>query len=287
MKLTLATAVALLIAFAAYLAFGPRPANVKIQSQWQANRYVLEKYLRSNQSSGNRGPQVVLVGSSLAERLGFDDLDGCVYNMALSGESMLTGLEAIVKSGHQPKQVYVEINVLGRKANGPLVEKAGGFLPRVSALFHTENMPINLVFSAFASGRKGPSVDSIEPGIFQAALQSKRGIYAQPLPEATLQISLSELKNAIAILEKRGTQIGFFEMPVNPELENSVQATQIRTAFRKAFPEAPIIGVDELGKGQAIHTIDGIHLDPKEAAGVSSNLRTAIGLKCSAKQKPI
>ena len=274
MKLVIATAVTLLIAYATFLAYGPRPAHVKIQSQWQKNTFVVEKYFRLVRAGETSQPKIVLVGSSLAERLDFSRDEPCIYNMALTGESMRTGLNAIVKSGKIPKQVFIEINIPDRKNNTVLVEKASGMLPSVSRLFHTENIPMNFLFSSMASGKKGSSSSEVSSKVLEIALESKRQTYSKAVQPGAIKIALSEVNELVRTLESRGTQVVFFEMPIHPTLEHSVMAQQVRSAFQQTFLQRKIVGYDDLAKGKALQTVDGLHLGSDEAAQVSSILQT-------------
>lgn len=281
MKFSILIATALIVLYSLFLHFGPQPKNIRIQSQWQENRYVLEKYFRLSSLEVTQRPRIVIAGSSLSERLDFSEFKGCVYNISLSGESMMTGVAAVLNSGQRPTQIFIEINIATRPVNTNLIKNADRFLPRIAYIFRTENMPINKAFSFMASGTKGPKASSVNTVVFENALQSKKDAYQKQLPAELLESNLKELASLAESLKEQRTEIIFFEMPINPQVENLPQVIQIRTAFEKKFANYRLVGYRELVAENPIHTVDGIHLDPNEAARASEKLATRFHSDCS------
>jgi len=105
MKNSFVVAIILFISYGIFLEFGPKPTQARTQSQWQNNQLFVEKFFRAKKT-----PEVIFVGSSLVLRLGGDY--PCAYNLALAGDSVLTGLSILAKSGRVPRKVFVEINGL-------------------------------------------------------------------------------------------------------------------------------------------------------------------------------
>jgi hypothetical protein len=254
------------VAYGIFIEFGPKPAQTKTQSMWQNNQLQIEEFFRAEKT-----PEVVIIGSSLAERLDFKRDSSCIYNMALGGDSALTGLSALARSERIPRKVFIEINVPERGINKDLIDKATGVLPKLSSIFYIENMPINLLYS-FLFFRLQTKKSNIAPeaneAVRQNALSVQRQSYSQTLTSETLAKNLAEFRAIVSTLESKGAKIIFFEMPVHPDLENTPRAVQIRTDFKHAFPINKFIGFDELSNGLTIKTGDGLHLIPDEAKNV-------------------
>lgn len=263
MKNSIAVAIILFVVYGVFLEFGPKPAQIKTQSQWQNNQLFIEKFFRAAKT-----PEVVFVGSSLAERLDFNGGNSCVYNLALGGDSVLTGLSVIAMSGRKPGTVFVEINVPERGINKDLIEKTSGVLQGLSSMFYVENMPVNLVYSFLSPAKKNSSGSEANEAVLRNALSLQRQGYRKTLTSATLEKSLAEFRSLTGTLESKGIKVVFFEMPVHPDLENTPRALQIRAAFRQAFPGNKFIGAEVLSEGLTIKTMDGVHLLPDEAKKV-------------------
>jgi hypothetical protein len=286
MKLPFGIAAVLLVAYSLFLQFGPQPKKVRIQSQWQENRYVLEKYFRSSASAESEQPKIVIAGSSLSERLDFSRFGACVYNAALSGESQMTGIAAVIRADQHPAQVFVEINIATRKANQDLIEKADSILSKNVNFLRTENMPINKIFSFISSGTKGPKASSINSKVFENALETKMENYGTPIPETVLKSRLDELLALTQTLQKKGTEVIFYEMPINSRLKDTPQTLQIRNAFQRKFSNYRMITQETLAGVTPPQTVDGIHLDPDEAQKTSEILSQTFQPACSARMGP-
>lgn len=268
MKTALITAALLLLGYSALVAYAPRPDEPRFQSQWHDSRYKLGKYLRTSPK-----PQVVLVGSSLTAALGAMKDERCFYNMALAGGSALTGLETIARSDDRPREVFIEINVPERAADEPLIDSASSFLARRFPLFYTENMPANLTVSAlyglFGKGQAGTG-RAMPPG----ALEVQRQNYDTLVAPAVLGKRLARFKVLVDDLQRHGSRAVFFEMPVEPALEDTARARQIREQFKTAFPGAAFITFQDLARGLAVRTSDGVHVVPAIAEKLTVNLQS-------------
>jgi hypothetical protein len=251
------------VAYGIFIEFGPKPAQTKTQSMWQNNQLQIEEFFRAEKT-----PEVVIIGSSLAERLDFKGDSCCIYNMALGGDSALTGLSALARSARIPRKVFIEINVPERGINKDLIDRATGVLPKLSSIFYIENMPINLLYSFLLQTKKNNFASEVNEAVRQNGLSLQRQSYSQTLTSETLAENLAEFRAIVSALESKGAKIIFFEMPVHPDLENTPRAVQIRTDFKHAFPINQFIGFDELSNGLTIKTGDGLHLLPDEAKNV-------------------
>jgi hypothetical protein len=276
MRLSLLVAAALLIVFAGFVALGPKPHELRFQTQEQENRHVIERF-----RAGGAALPVVYVGSSMAARLAGDVDTRCVYDLALAGESALTGLHVLVDASVAPRAVFIEINVPERPANTRLIARSDGWLVAHSQLFATENKPVNLLLSYLAQLRKAP-LRGVDARLQAIGLDVQRVSYAQIVAPQLLQRSLKEMEADVRMLQKRGTQVALFELPVHPSLEDMPRARQIRAAFRATFPDLGFVSADELARGRPIRTVDGVHLALDESPDVAASLASHHAAACAA-----
>lgn len=272
MKLSLAVAAILLSAYSLFLTYGPRPHELVMQSQWQDNNQITEAYFRKEMHA-----PVVFVGSSLSRRLKFDD-SSCMYNLALGGDSSLTGLLAILQSDHRPKKVFIEINEPNRNANAALVEASNSFYKKLAPIFYTENMPANLFYSFLVSSRKKSANEHINETARTegVALQSKD--YHRTIPQTRMDEQIDLFANAIQQLEKRGIEVTLYELPISRELRNSPKEQQILSVFSREFPNNKLISANEIAVD--VLSTDGIHMTADEAKKVSERLHREYASVC-------
>ena len=248
-----------IVGYGLFLAYGPKPAHAKMQSQGQSNRYMIEKYFRDVQADATRH-EVVLVGSSLAKRLEFDDDSKCVFNLAFDGDAALTGLNVVAHAPVKPRLLLIETNIPERVSNSDLIEKASGFLPRISAIFHIENVPVNLAFSYVSSMKKEKTSLVVNESVRLNALATVSLGFKETIPSDLLDKNMAEIKRLVREIEAGGTQVVFYEMPVYTELEGSPRLMQIRNIFSNAFPNNQFVNYRQLAKGSVMRTVDGAHL---------------------------
>lgn len=244
-----------------------------VQSQWQENLVKAQEYLV------DRNPRpYVLVGSSLMARFSEESFGPNFYNLALKGGSALTGLELIDRKPEKPAVVFVEINMLLRDADQPVLNNA--FRPVFSQLRHyvpalrEKFQPANLFAGKIgekivAIGAKPlQRVDSTvssrnsntnEDPVFLQLLEIERTRCSQ-LPESTLlELRSNQLKRYIDRLAQNGVRVVLVEMPIDRRLEDLPLTTSIRDRMHALFPPGQFTWV-EPDRGRRYVTTDGMHL---------------------------
>jgi hypothetical protein len=284
MRNSLIIAAVLFLIYGLFLEYGPKPVHAKMQSQWQENRYALEKYFQDSKS-GIAKHEVVYVGSSLTKRLDFADESKCVYNLSFNGDSALTGLSAIAHSAAKPRVVFVEINVPQRGIDQDLIAKASGFVTQLSAVFHIENMPINIansfLYSFVHSLKMNKPSKEVNETVRLDALAMQVKVGKGTLSSDILKENLAEFSRLVKDIESNGTKVAFFEMPIHPDLEYSARTVQIRNAFKSSFPNNQLIDFTELAEGANIKTVDGMHLSDDDAKIVVKNMKVHFADVCT------
>jgi hypothetical protein len=275
--------------------------NMQGQDQWQANTIKAQEYLYAPTVPDN-----VIVGSSLSCRILSDSLPGDFYNLSFGGQSIFDGLEVLMHRPQFPKRVFIEMNMV----------KRGGDADFIKSLFNPVMFPLRKDISALRD-KNQPSVcllQSFVPfagehiydpftsrfynpllkkfnflkGSTASVASSGSGLYAQVVKEEVddfnrvpdsidMHLKFSKLAAELRLLKENGTTIIFFEMPMHPELDNTVQMKTIRKLFLQYFPLPGYIYLDKPDY-TAYSTGDGLHLNEDAAKKYTGYfVRTASG----------
>ncbi len=266
---------------AAYPRLTGRPEN-----QWIANYVAAQKYLYERPDA-----QIVIVGSSLSDRLHNDLLPRDVFNLSFGGLSAFDGLNLILRAGTRPRIVLIESNVLKRDSSPyfddavmrPALFELRRHLVGLRDGARPASVGVNLLRESLRflrhSGDSAPSsatpdvaLPSNVPlqnasALFQQALLIQKHDYEKSLTPASRQRLANELGTDIAALKKRGVAVVFFELPINPQLCDLPLQASLRGLVRAQFPAAPYIRVADC---ESVRTSDGVHMTNEEAEKVTS-----------------
>ena len=279
--ISLLVAFSLLAVYAMFVAFAPEPRQKIFQSQDQLNKHVIERF---RVDAGSRA--VIYVGSSMTARLAPIIDQHCIYNLALTGDSSLTGLRLLTNSSITPKVVYIETNVPQRAANIRLIQQAEAWLPINWNVLDTENRPVNRMLSYLRQLRP-VSPTGVNPTQLKLGLEVQQANYEQLIPLKLLEQQLVEIQKQIWALQKKHIEVVLFEMPTHPTLMNMPQALQIREAFRVLFPDLIYLTPEMVSGGKSIQTVDGVHLSMEEAPHIAAALANHHASTCTAVQTSV
>ena len=253
------------------------PSITTFQNQWVANYSKAERYIYRH----NR-PRAIIVGSSMAEKLLDDELDDDVFNLALNGGSVLTGLNIIKKRNMMPDVIFIETNYIERALDRNMLD--GLFTPgiwkirgAISSLQYTYQ-PINIALSAI-NNHFGPThldkMNSVpDKLILMRSLKSQIQENSQALLTSD-SVESESLKKLVNFFEKRKVKIVFFQMPAHKMLLSSKNYYAHHSILLSLFPDAEFYWVnDEVADDY--QTSDGLHLIYKSASEFSSKLNTMI-----------
>ena len=148
-------------------------------------------------------------------------------------------------------------------------------LKRFVKALRTAYQPANVVISLLRRAARGrdevyyPKVAD-EP-LHNALLAHQQGLLAEAPDAAVLERNLAEVKRFSAEFATGATELVFFEMPIDPALEQSPAVVAVRRAAHAAFPRGAACWNDERAPAGLAAT-DGIHLDSDTAAGFWAKL---------------
>lgn len=215
---------------------------------------------------------IVIVGSSQAQRIPASALGSAVANLALSGQTPLAGLGIIARSGRVPQRIYVEINNIGHPADTAFVDavfaEPGHTLKRYIKALRTTYQPANVAISLLRRAARGRDETYYPPSTDQrlhaALIAYQRHLLATPPAPAVLAENIAAMKHFAAQLTAQGAELVFFEMPIDPALEETPAIAASRQAALAAFPPGETCWNDP-AVPVGLPSADGIHLDSQSA----------------------
>ncbi|HWB48915.1 MAG TPA: hypothetical protein VG651_07375 [Stellaceae bacterium] len=217
--------------------------------------------------------ETAIVGSSQAQRIPHSALGAKVANLALSGQTPLAGLGIIARSGRVPRRIYVETNNIGHPADAALVDavfaEPGYTLKRYVKALRTTYQPANIAVSLLRRLARGrdetyyPRSDDRE--LHAALIAYQRDRLGTPPDPAVLAANIAATQRLAALLTAQGAELVFFEMPIDPALEEAPAVVASRQAILAAFPPGETCWNDPAVPA-GLPSSDGIHLDSETAA---------------------
>lgn len=248
------------------------------QTSYQRNLVKAEDYLYE----ANSHYDMVLVGSSMSERLLMDSLPGPCYNLAMSGLSSLDGLQLIKQSAHWPRLIYVELNTLDRGQTSDLVRSFTNsrrqLVHQYLPFLRQKYQPVGVVKSVLRSWTYGQTqfVDfgggtPLDTTFQKKAVQEKLQEMEHGPADSVLRAHVQVAWQYIETFRRKGTEIVFYEMPVDARLQTHQLTNRTRQYLHKRFPTSQfsVISVPP----DAYQTSDGIHLIRSENIRYTAYLR--------------
>ena len=223
---------------------------------------------------------VVIVGSSMANRLDDAQLGAGHAKLTFPSNGALTGLAILERSGRVPPVCWIETNMLLRGVDEELVEKATSGWKSVarqwSPAFRETGRPSGYgigmardVLKKFAGAFPGDA-DAVGSELF--ARETKDRIVAES--EARLRVAparralddaVATLAASIARLEDAGCVCVLFEMPMDGRLKDLAEPSMLRTALEERFPRDKFRWFRPQA-GAGWQTTDGVHLTARDAS---------------------
>lgn len=280
-KRMLLTFALLVLAYTAFLKWVPITYDTGQHLQG-SNRIKAENYLYGE----GEAPHDVIVGSSLAFRMVADSLERGTFNLAVGGLSLQEGLDIIARSGRWPKRVFVETNILFRKYDDgfvnamtdPVMFAARTYVPAL----RERNQPSGLLFGWVkekAKAELGVEQDTLAAldgntevtGKFM--LDEQLALYKKIPGGDTTKTHLDRLAASVSELETHGTEVVFFEMPLDSRLMEMPLAEASRALIQNRFPHHRYY---QAGPNERYITTDGLHLRQESARRWSHAFRVAL-----------
>ncbi len=274
------TTVLLITTYTLFINYYGQSIDRTAQTTGQRNLVKAEDYLYEASDHCD----TILIGSSMSERLRAERLAPHCYNLSFSGLSALDGLYLIERSGHVPKVLFVEINSIAREVPvsldmATITDSSGRRLKQWFPFLRQKYQPVGVLKALLRDWQSGPdgTAEAIAAARPDTALQQKMvqqlyNVMRLPLSPTATANSFRKAKAYLSRLQRRGTTVILFEMPINSRLENLL-APQTTRQYADAYFPAPAYQHIAL-PADSFRTSDGIHLLYDESLRYSNYLHT-------------
>ncbi|MEY9350322.1 hypothetical protein ABIF99_010103 [Bradyrhizobium japonicum] len=229
-------------------------------------------------------PDIVLVGSSLTYRLLEDYFRPLrIRNLAIPGDSAMTGLEIIASYPRVPRLILIETNILNRFANTKLVERFSHH-QRDRELFIR---PVRTAVSYVVAARP-PSPAPINSAVLDNLLSSPpvdhdnaavidwaAEIFSKSDQDQAIQANAKLLGQQVSELIQRGSHVYLYELPLPEKIANSHFAKLTRAAAREAVPNSSL-WLDLSYPLNQLRFLDHTHLDERSALIAAKSIAQAV-----------
>lgn len=226
----------------------------------------------------------VIVGSSISRKLITGIFGNNYLNISFNGWGSLDGLELIKRTGKIPSCVLVETNEIGepdlkegiKSSLEPLVYYPNTLLRS----FQLRNQPTGVLIGFLKNLMKEKIAEAKRKKrenteLYNYNLNMIQNGFSKEIPDSLLKKRFYALKELVADLEKQGMGIIFFEIPMSPTLENTLQIATTRNYFHQFFPDT-LYQYILLPKVNNYIYSDGIHLTAESAIEYTYYLKNEI-----------
>lgn len=252
------------------------------QTVEQRNVVKAEEYLFESQQNFD----TLILGSSMSSRILLDKMPAGCRDLSFAGLSAREGLELVTISGRTPKLMLIEINTLGRResgppflksvSDGPIWHLAKTYFPFIRQKYR----PVGVAKALFRDWRFGQNTPVVSESAFKVdSVVRKKTIQEfttnqEIIPDAQLKKLFEVTRSQVEALRKRGTRVIFFEIPMEPELNDLAMARSIRQFTQVYFPESAYHHISL--PNDRYTTTDGVHLTYNESARFTAYLNSRL-----------
>jgi len=274
-KKSILTAILIFIVYSIFIVVNKRNLS-HAQYNYQENIIKADLYLYDKNV-----PNVAIIGSSLASRINADSLPG-YYNLSLYGMGVFDGAGILLKRDKLPPLILIEINYFYKPENqnfkNSFDNKPMGFLKQKLPAMRDENQPLGLSYGAIRDflnlkSAKQNTDSHLDKKVFDTLLAGIRGMYLHP-DTMLINKGMFKLKKYVQTMNKMGSKVYFFEMPINSDVEMFPLSVLVRNAILKNFPQNSFIPAPK----QKFVTMDGVHLGYSEAQAYTTYFKNSLKL---------
>ena len=263
----------LLVMYSAFILIYQTQIKRTAQTVEQRNVVTAEEFLYEDGEQAD----TIIAGSSMSKRLIVDSLSGKYYNLALEGMSPVDGLRLISRMKRAPRLLLVETNTLDKlpdegfinKIEKPVLSWIRKYVPFTRVKYQPIGVLKSLVRDTYVPTPVAEPVDTV---LITKLVQERLGILNDISPQAdnALKNAIENAETYIRALRSKGTRIVFFEIPMDPRLQNTAYYCRIRELIKLRFPASDYEFVDF--PVDSYQTTDGVHLPRQESLRYTKHL---------------
>jgi hypothetical protein len=226
----------------------------------------------------------IILGSSISRKLVTNMLGKNYYNLAFNAWSAFDGLELIKLTGKKPACLLIETNVM---SNQPLPQDIKDGLSPVSyypnKIFKSlqlQNQPVGLIVGAVKENLKERMEEMKRKKrenqqLYDYNLKLEKEKQMKTFTDSEYEARFEMMKTLVEEFRKQHVQVIFFEIPFDPQLENTVTIEKNRRYFKQYFPEAEYRHIGLPAVNNYVYS-DGLHLSVQSAPEYTTYLKNEI-----------
>jgi hypothetical protein len=215
----------------------------------------------------------IILGTSVSRKLVTDSIGKHFINLAFNAWSNFDGLELVRLNHKKPACLLIETNYAKNQILQPEIESSldplSYYFGKTLKSIQLRNQPTGLLVG-WGKNKMKERIDRMKEkkrentGLYRFSIQMNKEIMMKSIPDSILQKRFSVLKTLIDGFKREKIGIVFYEVPVDPELENSTSMIEVRNYYYKYFPENEFRHIPMPVKHNYVFS-DGIHLSPQSA----------------------
>lgn len=268
-KYSILLASCMLAVYTTLLHFLPFRSHLPLHVQ-QGKYLIAENFLYDKAKPRD----VVIVGSSMAERLEESMLKLSVLNLAISGERSTTGMSLLALNGKYPKVLLVEVNILTRLEDtlflnsyqSSWVQNLKQTLPFLQERNQLLTRTLNGIHAIHPLVKKKPIVSS---AVLNSVQNNHLALQNDTSQFKMIRQNVNELRNMVRRFSNKGIKIVLFRMPLEKRTQQILDKSK-RVQFERKqltdkllnLPNVSMIPEDIVHE---YHTTDGVHLIADDA----------------------
>jgi hypothetical protein len=253
------------------------------QNDKSANLISAQNFIY-NTSAKEVKKDTLIVGSSVTRKLVTPVLGENYRNLGFNAWGSFDGLDLVNRTNFKPACILVEMNFVGAQdAKAGIqssLEPLSYYPNRMFQSFQLRNQPVGLMVGSIKNLMK----DKIEAAkkakrenkeLYNFTLDMTKKDLMKPLDDSVLQARFLGLKNLIEKFKAENIGIVFFEVPVDPVLENTSTLLNNRKYFHQFFPDSAYHYISLPPENKYVYS-DGVHLNAESAVAFTQYLKNEV-----------
>lgn len=253
------------------------------QNDKSANIISAQNYLY-NYSDKEIEEDTVILGTSVSRKLIIDSLGKHFVNLSFNAWTVYDGLGVVRMNGSRPSCLLIETNYVKDLVLQPelsdIMEPISYYSGKVFKSLHLANQPAGLLVG-WGKNKLQSRIDALrekkreDTGLYNLNVRQNKVFMNETTPDSILTGRFEKLKALITAFQKNHTSVIFFEIPIDPELENTNSMVEVRKYYASFFPKSEFTYIPRPEANNFVYS-DGIHLSKESAVKYSLYLKNEL-----------
>lgn len=253
------------------------------QNDKSANLITAQDYLY-NFSAKEISTDTVILGTSISRKLITQALGDHFINLSFNAWTAYDGFGVIKSSRSQPACILIETNYLKSTVVQPelagILEPISYYSAKILKSMRIANQPAGLLLG-WGKSRMQTQIEALrdkkreDTVLYHLNLRQYIKEMNEKTPDSILAKRFSILKTMVEEFKKKQTTLIFYEVPIDPELQNTNSMTEFRKYFDLYFPRNEYKHISLPEKNNYVYS-DGIHLTRGSALAYTLYLKNEL-----------